>query len=163
MFKTFVKAAEQRYHLDVALIYAMIRQESYFQTTAKSYVGARGLMQLMPGTANDMARKVGIQPLQLHELYYPKTNIRLGTAYIRMLLDMFDKNIILTIAAYNAGPGRVEQWLPEHQMPADMWIETIPFHETREYVKSVTSYMLIYQYLLGKPPSFKQIFKPIKE
>lgn len=163
MFKTFVRKAQKRHQLDPELVYAMIRQESFFQPTAKSYAGARGLMQLMPGTAADMAKKINMQKPQSADLYRPAINIRLGTEYIRFLLEKFNNNIVLAVAAYNAGPHRVEQWLPDKIQPADIWVESIPFHETREYVKYVTTYMLVYQYLLGQQPSFDKMYQPIKE
>lgn len=140
-------------HIDPALIFAVTRQESAFMHNAKSKAGALGLMQLMPTTATMVAKKHFI-PLQNHpqHIMEPSTNIQLGSRYLKMLLEKHDHHPILATAAYNAGPGRVKQWLPERDMSADAWIEMIPFKETREYVKNVMTYTIIYQQLLGRHP-----------
>jgi len=80
----------------------------------------------------------------------------LGSGYLRMMLDQYQNNTVLASAAYNAGSGRVRKWLPENDMPADLWIETIPYKETREYVKNVMTYTVIYQEILGKKPTLAQ-------
>lgn len=114
---------------------------------ANSGVGARGLMQLMPGTARYIAK----QKISLSSLYDPQTNVQYGTQYMKYLMDKLENNQVLATAAYNAGWRRVKQWLPEGQtMPADIWVETIPYKETREYVKAVMAYKQIYLRLLGK-------------
>ncbi len=161
VFRTFVHRAHQRYKVPPELIYALIRQESLFRPMATSYVGAKGLMQLMPGTAMDMAKKIRLKSFNPKDLYQPAINILLGSGYTRFLLDKFNGNIVLAVAAYNAGLSRVEQWLPQKIQPADVWIESIPFQETRDYVKYVTAYLLIYQYLLGQKSSFYDIYQPI--
>lgn len=136
--------------IDPALIFAVTRQESAFVPHAKSAAGALGLMQLIPSTAQMVARKHSI-PLDNHTaLLHPPTNIQLGSGYLKMMLENHQNNTVLATAAYNAGPGRVKKWLPTFDMAADIWIETIPYKETREYVKNVMTYTVIYQEILGK-------------
>lgn len=138
--------------LDPEVLFAITRQESAFIPTAKSPAGALGLMQIMPQTGKELA-KIHREPLRHHsELLKPEKNIRLGSKYIRMLLDQYQQNHALAAASYNAGPHRVAKWMPEYDMPVDCWIETIPFKETREYVQNVLTYTVIYQQLLGKTP-----------
>lgn len=138
-------------NVEWALIHALIRQESLFDREAKSSAGARGLMQLMPATARITAKKMGMG----YELSYltqkPEYNIRLGASYIGELLDRYDRSYPLAIAAYNAGPGRVDRWLKENGDPRKReisfvdWIEMIPIYETRNYVQRVTEGLYIYR------------------
>jgi soluble lytic murein transglycosylase len=139
----------KRHQIDPALIFAVTRQESAFMPNARSTSGALGLMQLMPGTAQEVARKQRRALKGTAVLFDPATNIQLGTHYLRMLLDSYEDHPILATAAYNAGPGRIRQWLPDKTMPADAWVEGIPFKETRDYVQNVMTYTIIYQQLLG--------------
>lgn len=133
---------------------AIARRESAFFPEARSPVGARGLMQVMPATGQQVAAQLG-RPHTREELYQVEHNVLLGSAYYRQLLDRFDNNRIYALAAYNAGPHRVERWRnpPEKGMTADLWVETIPFRETRDYVKNVMAYNVVFQYLLGDTPS----------
>ena len=134
-----------------ALLFAIVRQESAFATDALSPVGARGLMQLMPATADYMANKLQLpfEPARLTSdgLY----NVTLGRGYLQHLIDDFGGSYALAIAAYNAGPGRVRQWLAEYGDPrggkVDMvdWIETIPIDETRLYVQRVLENLQVYR------------------
>ena len=119
--------------LDPFLVMGLIHQESYFNPGAKSAVGAVGLMQLMPSTGKELAGRFGISPT----LTDPKTNLRLGTAHFKMLVNLFGGNSELAIAAYNAGQGRVAQWRRTLPHPMDEFLEAIPFRETRTYVKHV--------------------------
>jgi soluble lytic murein transglycosylase len=122
-----------------------MRQESMLDKNAESPVGARGLMQIMPETGRQIARKLNEPWRTASSLFEPDTNIKYGTFYYKQMLNRFNGNFALAAAAYNAGPNRVDKWLPsDKQMPADIWIETIPFKETRKYVTSVLSYTLIY-------------------
>lgn len=132
--------------LDPAIIFGLIRQESMLDKDARSAVGALGLMQIMPGTGQQIARTLN-EPWQAESrLLNPDINIRYGAYYFKQLLNRFDGHFALAMAAYNAGPSRVDKWLPnDKQVPADVWIETIPFKETRKYVTSVLSYAIIYQ------------------
>ena len=138
--------------LDPAVLYGLIRQESRFVTDVRSNVGASGLMQLMPATARWTARKIGLdfRPEQVTDR---DVNLRLGSAYFKRVLDDFGGSLPLATAAYNAGPGRPRRW---RESPAVMepaaWAESIPFNETRDYVKNVLSNSVYYAALLGGPP-----------
>jgi soluble lytic murein transglycosylase-like protein len=119
--------------LDPFLIMGLIHQESYFNPSAKSSVGATGLMQLMPATGKELAARLGTSA----NLTDAKTNIHLGTAHFKMLVNLFGGNTELAVAAYNAGQGRVAQWRRTLPHPMDEFLESIPFRETRTYVKHV--------------------------
>ena len=118
------------------LIYGVMKQESAFIPDIKSSAGAVGLMQLMLPTAKDMGRKIGVS-VPGWKLTDSELNLRLGVTYLKHVLDRFGKNTVLATAAYNAGPHRVSQWIADRTIPADLWVETIPFDETRRYVKAV--------------------------
>ena len=145
--------------LDPALVLGLIRQESIFNKDAESIVGARGLMQVMPKTGMQIARDMRETWQSDNSLFNPDVNVRYGTFYYKQLLRQFHGHFALSIAAYNAGSGRVAKWLPSFEsMPADIWIETIPFKETRKYVTSVLSYAIIYQQLIqGKGLKIKEL------
>lgn len=144
--------AEQT-QINPAWAFAMIRQESAFTVDARSFAGAVGLMQLMPSTARHMARTLRVASSAL-DLTDAPTNIRLGVAYLNHVRERFEGHPVLSTAAYNAGPFRVEQWIPtEREMPADLWIESVPFAETREYLKRVLAYTIIYEKRLGRTPA----------
>ncbi len=133
-----IERESQDYGLDPNLVRALILQESYFNPTARSGVGATGLMQLMPPTARERARRLGI-PFAASRLESPEVNIELGVAHFRFLLRLFNGNTHLAVAAYNAGQGNVERWRRSApSKPLDEFIESIPFPETRNYVKRVT-------------------------
>jgi soluble lytic murein transglycosylase len=129
---------------------AIARRESAFFPTARSSVGARGLMQVMPATGRQVARQLG-RPFSNADLYQVDHNILLGSAYYRQLLDRYGGNRVLALAAYNAGPHRVDRWRSgaAASLPVEAWIETIPFRETRAYVKAVLAYNVVFQHLLG--------------
>ena len=133
---------------------ALARQESEFNPAAKSRAGARGLMQLMPATARMMAR-VNKIPYRRSSLTEPAYNAKLGTSYMRRLLDRFDESYIMMLAGYNAGPGRVGQWIelfgdPRKPSvdPVD-WVERIPFTETRIYVHKIMESLQVYRAILN--------------
>jgi soluble lytic murein transglycosylase len=149
--KDTIFSTAEKEGLDPAFIFAVTRQESAFMANATSSAGALGLMQLMPNTAKMVAKQQKIKLDHNNMLFHPETNIRLGGSYLRMMLNIH-KHPVLAIAAYNAGPGRIKQWLPRTPLPADNWIEIIPFSETREYVKNVLTYIVIYQQMLGQKP-----------
>ncbi len=139
--------------LDPAFVYGLIRQESRFVIDARSNVGASGLMQIMPATARWTAKKIGVA-------YTPDmianrdTNLRLGTAYLKLVLDQFGGSQALAAAAYNAGPGRPRKWRDGPALEPAVWAENIPFTETRDYVKKVLSNGTYYAALLsGRPPA----------
>ena len=137
--------------LNSTWVYAITRQESGFMTDARSHAGAMGLMQLMPATARETARRYSIPLANTGSaVLEPERNIALGTAYLAQLYGQFQGNRVLASAAYNAGPGRVRQWTRDQPaLPSDIWIETIPFDETRNYVQSVLTYGVIYGEKLG--------------
>ncbi|WP_323981097.1 transglycosylase SLT domain-containing protein [Aeromonas media] len=152
--RTFSQMAQER-TMNTSLLYAISRQESALYPLAQSPVGARGLMQLMPATARETASKLGVPYRNEQQLFDPAMNIRLGSAYLKRLLDVYDGNRILAAAAYNAGPGRVKRWREQStNKPMDVWVESIPYRETRNYVQNVLSFDLIYQHKLQQPLRF---------
>ncbi|MCF5847855.1 transglycosylase SLT domain-containing protein [Aeromonas veronii] len=152
--RTFSQMAQER-TMNTSLLYAISRQESALYPLAQSPVGARGLMQLMPATAKETAGKLGVPYRNEQQLFDPMMNIRLGSAYLKRLLDVYDGNRILAAAAYNAGPGRVKRWREQSDnKPMDVWVESIPYKETRNYVQNVLSFDLIYQHKLQQPLRF---------
>ncbi len=147
-----VASHAQERQLDSAWVFAVIRQESAFIQDAHSRVGAMGLMQLMPRTARNVARNLKQRLPSRSDLLKPDTNINLGTAYLRQVMDQLDGNHVLATAAYNAGPHRVRAWLPDQTTDADLWVELVPFKETRKYLKRVLTYSVIYRERLGLEP-----------
>jgi soluble lytic murein transglycosylase len=142
--------------VDPSVALGLIRQESSFDIGAVSPSGARGLMQLMPFTAQAVAKQIGAATSPVSLVSDPAHNMRLGTAYLREMLDRFDNSLPLAAAAYNAGPHRVDEWLVENGDPRvgpiDMldWIELIPFNETRNYVQRVLENVVIYRARRGE-------------
>ncbi len=142
--KVMQNALEQK--LNPAILFGLIRRESAFNENAHSPAGARGLMQIMPGTGRQIARHFNDRWRGKNSLYDPVRNLKYGSYYYQKLLKQFDGHYAIALAAYNAGPHKVKKWLPETEsVPADIWIETIPYRETREYVSTVLAYTLIYQ------------------
>ncbi len=150
--------AEARQHdLDPAWVAGLIRSESVWMANARSHADARGLMQLLPGTGQLTARRLGMPWKGGDSLYHAPTNLRLGTAYLRQMRDRYNGQAFLATAAYNAGPGAVERWLTRRPMQgllADpiLWIETIPFLETRDYVARVMAFSVIYDWRAKREP-----------
>jgi soluble lytic murein transglycosylase len=142
-----------RHGIEIAWIFAVMRQESAFMQNARSHAGAMGLMQLMPATARSVARDMLRRkaPRQ-HEILQPDTNIALGSAYLKQMKGELGNSAVLATAAYNAGPHRVTRWLPKRTLPADIWIELVPFRETRGYLRRVLAYTVIYEKRLGREP-----------
>lgn len=135
--------------LDLAWMYGLIRSESAFWEDARSPAGALGLMQVMPRTGAQTASKIGMKNFNSNQLLKAEYNIPIGSQYLKMMYDDFNGNMILATAAYNAGPHRVKSWLPKTGcIEPDVWIENIPFYETRDYVKRVLSYASIYDWRL---------------
>lgn len=145
-YKDTFKTIAKREKIDLKWIYAIARQESAFAPSANSSVGARGIMQLMPGTANTVAKQMGIPRPRTEDLLTPEKNIAMGGFYLGQLLEQYGGNRILATAAYNAGPTRVTRVLlrQEGELPADIWIENLPYGETREYIKNVLAFSVIY-------------------
>ncbi len=145
-YQPIVTAYSESYQLDPLLVYALIRRESRYQKESESSAGALGLMQLLPETALWLAEKEGMEPIDEEELKDPAINIHLGCAYLAWLQEHFAGNLPVVLAAYNAGHGRVGQWLEE-----GVWdgrtetLKDIPFEETREYVSGVLKNYRAYQ------------------
>jgi soluble lytic murein transglycosylase len=157
-FRDIMHANTEKLALDMAWVYGLIRQESRFIMNARSHVGASGLMQLMPGTARYVARKIGMDQFSHHQVNDIRTNITLGTNYLNMVLFDLDGSQAMATAAYNAGPGRPRAWRSTLRGAVEgaIFAETIPFTETREYVKNVLSNATYYAALFeGKPQSLK--------
>ncbi len=151
-----VRPAALNQSLDDAWVYGLMRQESRFITSAKSTVGASGLMQLMPGTAKWVAKKIGLKDYNHKQVNDTEINVLLGTSYMRMVMENLDNHPVLASAAYNAGPGRAKKWRADRPLEGAIYAETIPFNETRDYVKKVMSNAVYYSVLFnGKPDSLK--------
>jgi soluble lytic murein transglycosylase len=135
--------------IDPAWAYAIIRAESAFTTDARSGANAYGLMQLLPGTAKQLSKSDNIAYGGTGDLYDPETNIALGTRYLGKVAARFDGSIWLGSAAYNAGPEAVDRWVNQRDsLDPDLFIETIPYKETREYVSRVLAFAVIYDWRL---------------
>jgi soluble lytic murein transglycosylase len=154
-FRAELVARARESGLDPAYVYGLIRQESRFVIDARSSAGASGLMQLMPSTARWTAKKIGLD-YSGDAITDRDTNLRLGTGYLRLVLDDFDGSQPMAAAAYNAGPNRPRRWREGPWLEPAVWAENIPFNETREYVKRVMSNASVYAALLnGEAPSLK--------
>ncbi|SCK25274.1 lytic transglycosylase domain-containing protein [Vogesella sp. LIG4] len=140
-YREITKPYAQQLEIDEAWVYGLIRQESRFYNVARSGVGASGLMQLMPATARWVANKIGLGSYQVNDI---DTNIRLGTWYLRHVLDSMDDQPVLATAAYNAGPARARSWQGEMPLEGAIYAETIPFNETRDYVQKVMANAVYY-------------------
>ena len=152
LFEDLVSEQAERRQLDRSWIFGVMRAESAFMADAYSRAGARGLMQIMPNTGRLTARKLGMRNFHTSQLMQPKVSLSLGSAYLKMLYEDLGNKIVLATAGYNAGPGRVRSWLRNQDCTApDVWIETIPFQETRRYVKRVLFYSSIYDWRLQRP------------
>ena len=150
--------------IEPAWLFAVVRQESAFMPDARSHAGALGLMQIMPDTARVLTRSSTAGPVTRDQLLDVETSLSLGSGYLRQLLDRLDQHPALAAAAYNAGKHRVDRWRPSGEaLPADIWIETVPFTETREYLKRVMAYTVIYEWRLGlEPQRLSQRLVPVR-
>ena len=149
-YRDVMKDYVRQQGLDEAWVYGLIRQESRFIADARSRAGATGLMQLMPATARWVAQKIGLRDFRWTGVSDVGTNINLGTWYLRHVLDTLDNHPVLASAAYNAGPGRARGWRAGTPMEAAVYAETIPFNETRDYVKKVMSNASYYSQQFGQ-------------
>ncbi len=158
-FRDAVVKRAQSINLDPAYVYGLIRQESRFIMDARSGVGASGLMQVMPATARETARRIGMTGFTADMITDRDTNIAIGTGYLKLVLDDLGGSMPMAAAAYNAGPGRPRTWRGQSGGPvvdAAIWAESIPFSETRDYVKKVLSNTTNYAAILtGQPQSLK--------
>jgi soluble lytic murein transglycosylase len=148
--RALIDGAAKAQQLDPALVFGLIRSESAWVEDARSGADAYGLMQLLPSTAKRMAQLEGVSFVGTSALLDPPLNVRLGTRYLAEVGKRYGASPWLVAAAYNAGPGRVEQWLTlRGHLPADVFIETIPFKETREYVTRVLAFTQLYDWRLN--------------
>jgi len=152
VYRSEVDVAAQKNRIPSAWVFGVMRRESAYIRDVRSGAGAVGLMQLMPATAKYVAKLQGNKNWQ-GDLTDVETNIGFGTFYLRYVLDKFDDHQVLATASYNAGPKRVSIWLPPTDMPADIWIDAIPYTETRRYVRAVMAYTAIYEWHLTKNPA----------
>lgn len=157
-YRDIMRATTQRQGMEMAWVYGLIRQESRFIMNARSHVGASGLMQLMPATARYVAKKIGLNDFTHNQVNEIETNILLGTSYLNMVLSDLEGSQAMATAAYNAGPGRPRAWRSTltRQVEGAIFAESIPFSETRDYVKKVLSNATYYAAMFeGKPQSLK--------
>ena len=148
--------------VDPAWVYGVIRQESIYMVDARSHAGALGLMQVMPRTGRLTARLLKSRLRSSRELLDADKNIRIGVAYLKRMLDRNDGHPVLATASYNAGPYRVKDWLPQDEpVDADLWIETMPFTETRRYVRRVMAYTVIFDHRLDGEAERMRLRMPV--
>jgi len=147
-YREVVQDYASQLDLDEAWVYGLVRQESRFAHTARSTAGASGLMQLMPSTARWVAKRLGLSGHHAKLTATADSNIVLGTYYLRQMMDSLDNQMVLASAGYNAGPRRAREWIAGRSLEGAVYIETIPFAETREYVKRVMNNTLYYARLL---------------
>lgn len=154
-FDAEVRAASQLTKVPELLIYSVLRQESVYRTDARSSASAHGVMQLLPETARITARRwpqIATSVPDTQNLFDPTANIYIGSAKLRDMLNRFDDKVAVALAAYNAGPVAAQRWLPERRMEVDIWIENIPYNETRTYVQRVHWHSVVFEWLAtGKP------------
>jgi soluble lytic murein transglycosylase len=157
-----VEAAADEFDLDPWLIDAVIRQESLYRTDAESSAGALGLMQLTRATVRDIANSLGDASPASADPLDPATNIRLGAARLARMLERYDGHIVPALAAYNAGPAAVDRWLPSEPIDGDIWLENIPYNETREYVRRVLWHSVVFASLEGKRINARQWLRKVE-
>ncbi|QMT59335.1 transglycosylase SLT domain-containing protein [Legionella sp. PC997] len=161
-YKNSVSLYSKKYAVAPEFIYAIIRQESGFRDDATSSVGARGLMQVMPYTARVVSKADKIPYNDQKQLFLSQKNINIGVAYLKQLAKRFGNHPILMAAAYNAGPKQVVYWLKTHPpKEIDVWIETLPWQETRNYLKNIMAFYIVYQYRLGQKPNLENFLEPL--
>ena len=162
-YRRAVVAASRMARVPPDWLFAVMRQESLYQADALSPADARGLMQLQPRTAISIARRWHLRRPTPAQLMNPPVALDLGAAYLRDLLDRFDGQLALGLAAYNAGPAAVERWLPDHPMAADVWIENIPYRETRAYVQHIVEHIVAFAWTRGaRPPRLARLLREVQ-
>jgi soluble lytic murein transglycosylase len=149
-YSDLVLQEAQQFGLDPLLLFSLIRQESLFDRYARSGSDARGLAQVIPPTARDIAQRLNVADFQLHDLYKPQTSVRFGASYLSTMLKHFDGNTLHALAAYNAGPGNTGRWVREvADAGEDVFVESIMYAETNTYVKQIALHLAQYQRLYG--------------
>lgn len=151
-----VKAGARLTKLQPELIYGVLRQESLYRADATSAAGARGLLQMVPETARRTARKWGKPRPSLDDLHNPAVNVPLGAAQLRTLVDRFAGQTAVALAGYNAGPNAARRWLPDEAIDPDIWVENIPYNETRNYVQRVLWHSIVFAWLRSGEPQLTQ-------
>jgi len=150
-YRELAQQAARENQIDEAWVFGLMRQESRFINVARSSVGASGLMQIMPATARWIAQRLGIKRFHPNEMQNPAKNIQFGAYYLKHVQTSLDGSPVLATAAYNAGPSRAQRWRDTRPMEAAVYIESIPFAETRDYVKKVMSNAIYYAERFGQP------------
>ncbi len=150
LYKELITEMSDQNDVNPAWVYGIMRRESVFNKKAVSSARAVGLMQLLPSTARYVGKKLGLTKVRKNDLLTPKLNVKLGSAYLSGMLKDFNGSYVKATAGYNAGPSRSVKWTPEKTMDADRWVESIPFTETRKYVRAVMAYTTIYDHKLTK-------------
>ncbi len=148
-YQALVKKSAQSQRITPAWVYGIMRRESAFDPIIVSSANAKGLMQVLPSTAKLVARKLGIKGHRTSDLLIPEKNALIGAGYLGQMLKRFKGNYVKATASYNAGPHRIPRWAPDYPITAPQWIESIPFDETRNYVRAVMSYTTIYDHKLN--------------
>lgn len=160
-YRQSINKLANQYQVSPALIYATIRQESTFLEDIRSQAGAYGLMQILPRTAKLIAKQSKIAYSDSNELFHPEKNLQIGVAYLHTLHHQFKSHPVLIMAAYNAGPKQVSHWVKHHSpKEIDIWIETLPWQETRNYLKNVISFYAVYQYRMQQKPNLSAFLQP---
>ena len=162
-YREYVDTYSNQYNLDPLFVLSVIKTESKFDDNAHSNKNAVGLMQITFVTAEWAAKEMGYSTFSKENLYDEKYNIRMGCWYLRRLNDIFDGDLDLTIAAYNAGPTNVQTWLENEKYSSDgKSIDYIPFGETKKYVDKVDTYYHVYEYLYSDKESYFDVDKVIE-
>jgi soluble lytic murein transglycosylase len=163
-YESSVLAAARAARLPVSLIYGVIRQESLYRTDVVSSAGARGLMQLELSTAKPTAKALKLPAPHMADLFDPQINSTLGAEHLHLLLDKVDGQLPLALAAYNAGIAAASRWLPANSIAPDVWVENIPYNETRTYVQRILWHTVVYGWLRsdGQPQDTRSWLTPIR-
>jgi soluble lytic murein transglycosylase len=151
-FDREVRAAAKLTDVEPHLIYGVLRQESLYRTDAVSGAGAYGLLQLLPSTARRTAQHFERPRPSPTDLFIPSTNVALGAGQLRILLDRFSGQTAVALAGYNAGPAAAARWLPLEAVDPDIWVENIPYNETRGYVQRVLWHSVVFAWLRSGHP-----------
>jgi len=162
-YAALVQQAARDAGIDAAWVYGVMRKESAFKPDAISSAGALGLLQMLPGTAAMTAKAAGLPVPKGEALKDPAINLPLGALHLREVLDKANGHWPMALAAYNAGFRAAARWLPPASMEADVWIENIPYNETRIYVQRILFHTAVYQWLAtGKPVSAAAWLPPVQ-
>jgi len=148
-YKSLVQKSARAQGIIPAWVYGIMRRESAFDPKIVSSANAKGLMQVLPSTAKVVARKLGLKNHRASDLLTPRKNVYIGSGYLSQMLKRFKGNYVKATASYNAGPHRIPRWAPDYPISAPQWIESIPFKETRNYVRAVMAYTTIYDHKLN--------------